>query len=120
MFSPDTHRVATLTEDGDVRLWDATNGEPITPSLPHLREHAIGNLAFSPDGQRLLIATGADTVFIREFTKSHASPKDLLVRAQVLSGHRIDSTAGMLALGNVALSNAWQIVHSSKAQTAAH
>ena len=111
VFSPDSRRMASLTEDGDLRLWDATTGEPITPCLRHPRESDAGSLAFSPDGKRLLIATGADEVFLREFTETHAEPEDLVLQAQALSAHRIEPTGGIVALGNAGLSNAWQTLH---------
>lgn len=108
VFTPDGRRVATLTHDGEVRLWDATTGEPITASLAHAHRYDAGNLSFSPDGQRLLIATGADAVFIREFPKNQAAAGELLLETQVLSGHRIEPAGGFLELDNVTLSNAWR------------
>jgi len=107
VFSPDNHRVATISAEGELRLWDARTGEPITPSLPHPHRYDVGRLMFSPGGEHLLLATGADAMFIREFKKNIAPLNDLLLQAQILSAHRIDSEAGVVGLGKLTLSNAW-------------
>jgi tetratricopeptide (TPR) repeat protein len=55
-FSPDGGRVATASDDGTARLWDAASGKP----LAVLREHTaqVAAVAFSPDGSRLATASG--------------------------------------------------------------
>ena len=111
VFSPEAHRVATLTADGEARLWDAATGEAMTPTVLHPHRYDAGHLMFSADGQRLLVATGADAVFLRAFSRNTAALEDLVLQAQVLSGHRIDAAAGMLALDRTSLSNAWQRWH---------
>jgi WD40 repeat protein/serine/threonine protein kinase len=81
-FSPDGRRVATIsgrllgnpwlpsgTEDilasvldGEVRVWDAATGNPITPSLPHRGiQPELLNSPFSPDGLRLVTFTSHAT-----------------------------------------------------------
>jgi WD40 repeat protein len=107
-FTPDGNRAATLTEDGDVRLWDSATGEAITPTLPHRHEFSAGCLAFSPDGNRLLVATGGDSIAIREFARNGERIDKLMAQAEVLSAHRIAGTAGLLPLDTSTLSNAWQ------------
>lgn len=54
LFSPDGQSVATASEDGTAKVWDATTGQEICT----LRGHTSGvrGVAFSADGQRLATA----------------------------------------------------------------
>jgi WD40 repeat protein/class 3 adenylate cyclase len=54
-YSPDGNRLATAGADGNTILWDARTGE----ELNRFSNEGIGitNLAFSPDGQSLVITT---------------------------------------------------------------
>ncbi|MBI2927384.1 MAG: protein kinase [Verrucomicrobia bacterium] len=51
-FSPEKLRVATASQDGTARLWDAATGEPLIDPLAH--DRAVWFVEFSPDGRRLL------------------------------------------------------------------
>lgn len=115
LFSPDGARLATLTIEGDVRLWSAETGEPITPTIPHPSKHSRGRLSFSPDGRRLLIASGGDAAWSREFIPEKSSLAQLSQLADVLSGRRLDAAAGMTPLDSVTLSNDWKQVRALRA-----
>src|SRR5207247_2468678 len=51
-FSPDGHRVLTISQDNLTRVWDADTGEPLTPPIPHATR--AGASAFSSSGRYLL------------------------------------------------------------------
>jgi WD40 repeat protein len=112
IFAPDDRYVVTLTARGDLQLWSATTGEAITRPLPHPYVGEAGHLSYLPGGHQLLIATGADEVWMREFVPSVLSMDALSLEVQVLSGQRVDPVVGLIPLEPVALSNA---VHSWRA-----
>ncbi|HTI70378.1 MAG TPA: protein kinase [Candidatus Limnocylindria bacterium] len=121
-FSPDSHRVVTLALEGDVRLWDALTGEAITPTLPHRHSYNLGHVAFSPRasgpvnpitatnsfGDRLLIAVGGDGPVLRDFNPATQPLPALINQAELLTGHRLDPTAGTIRLDPETLSNHWR------------
>ena len=54
LFSPEGSRIATLSDDKIVRMWDAESGRPLL-QLAHPEE--VANVVFSADGTRLLTWT---------------------------------------------------------------
>jgi tetratricopeptide (TPR) repeat protein len=53
-FSPDGRRIATASEDGTARVWDAAGGQELLTLK--LRRGRVSDVAFSPDGVRLATA----------------------------------------------------------------
>jgi eukaryotic-like serine/threonine-protein kinase len=53
-FSPDGRHLVTVGDDYTARVWDATDGRPLLPRLPHC--DTVLSAAFAPDGHRLLTA----------------------------------------------------------------
>ena len=105
--------MATLTTGGDVRIWAAETGEPITAPMSHPSPNGLGRLGFSRDGRRLLIATGDDAALLREFIPDSSSISELLLKANTLSARKVDIAAGMVPLDPLTLSNAWHQLHAS-------
>ncbi|MBI2946810.1 MAG: hypothetical protein HYY23_04130, partial [Verrucomicrobia bacterium] len=61
IFSPDGQRIATISGNNAARVWDAANGEGLTPHLRHARQ--VTHLAFSPDS-KVLVTTSANLIRI--------------------------------------------------------
>jgi len=51
VFGPDGHRLASSSQDGTIKLWDAQTGQDTLTLTGH--PDRVHNLAFSPDGHRL-------------------------------------------------------------------
>jgi WD40 repeat protein len=57
-FSLDGRRIATASDDGTARLWDAVSGEPVSDEL--VKDGRLVEVKFSADGRRLLVLGSAD------------------------------------------------------------
>ncbi len=54
-YSPDGTRIVTASSDHTARVWNARDGKPLTPPLPH--GGIVNHAAFSGDGSRIVTAS---------------------------------------------------------------
>ncbi len=94
--SADGRFIATGGHDGFARVWNARNGQPVTPWLPAGRSACDASL--SPDGSRLLTTCGEELRLWEMFSASPDHPRfphPSAVRAIVSrDGRRLFTAAG--------------------------
>ena len=56
VFSPDSATLATVGQDGAVRLWDVAEGEPLGAPLQEAGGGESSTVVFTPDGRTLVVA----------------------------------------------------------------
>ena len=84
--SPDGAAVATVSDDGTARVWDAERLTPRTPLLRTGPPTKGGDVAFTPDGERIVVASGGT------------------VSVWTLDGEKVDSVAAGGRIWGVAVS----------------
>jgi WD40 repeat protein len=130
-FSPDGRRVVTISHDGSARVWDVNNGDPLTPPLPHgiSIQTSPGEANYNPHGHsdtpqasfgadnRRALTAGRNALQVWNLMPDDRPANDLILLAQVFSGHRIDATGGLVPLGAGELHATWQALKSKYVET---
>jgi WD40 repeat protein len=109
-FSPDGRYVLTASFDHTARVWDAATAEPVTPPLQH--SDWVMHAAFSPDGRRVVTASADGTARVWALPSTDRPVRELILLAEMLSGVRLDPTAGSLPLDAEALQDRWRRLRS--------
>jgi WD40 repeat protein len=84
-FSPDGKFIASLSDNSELRVWDARSGAGCLKvfwegnSFPELPDRRVISMAFSPDGKRIIAPAYDDTVRIWDSSTGE--------QAMVLRGH---------------------------------
>ena len=130
-FSLNGRRVITISHDGTARVWDVNNGDPLTPPLPHgisiptspgeayYNPHGHSDTpqaSFGADNRRAMTA-GRNALQVWNLMPDNRPASDLILLAQVLSGHRIDATGGVVPLDAGVLHTTWQALRSKYVET---
>ena len=95
MWSPDGTRVATASEDGTARVWDARTGQAVGAPLAHPQVR-VYSVAWSPDGAWL--ATAADDKTARVWDQSPLQARDagrLTELSETFSDWTVNETSGL-------------------------
>jgi WD40 repeat protein len=59
VFSPDSRRIVTASDDHTARVWDATSGQLQATLQGHTDR--VSSAVFSPDGERIVTASADNT-----------------------------------------------------------
>jgi len=112
-FGSQNDLVATASNDGTARIWDARTGEPITPPLQH--HGPVTDVAFSPRGNHLITA-GPSAGRLWQLAPDDRPLEELVQAAQVLAGGRIDETAGLAPLPMDVVRQSWRVMRGKQAE----
>jgi WD40 repeat protein/tRNA A-37 threonylcarbamoyl transferase component Bud32 len=119
-WSPDGRQLVTCTEDNDLHLWDAVEGNPIL-TLRGPAQQVIG-LAWSPDGTRIVVCARDGKIAIWDATPGYASeraPALLEALNTRLAASPQDREALALRAGIHARRGAWDAAAADAARLAA-
>ena len=110
-FSHDGLLVVTASWDKTARVWDAATGQPITPPLNH--KGPVECAMFTPDDRAVRTAGHTrEDGFIGSWTlvPDNRPTKELVLLAERLSLHRLDSSGTLVKLDLETLTNAsWRL-----------
>ena len=95
-YNPAGDRFVTASEDGAARVWNATNGIPITPELRHTG--TVLWAEFSPDGRSVVTASADKTACIWDAT-SGALKQELRGHSCGLTVARFSPSGDFVATG---------------------
>ncbi|WP_379498493.1 hypothetical protein [Nonomuraea thailandensis] len=84
-FSPDGHLMATASDKGTVRMWNASTHQPLGPPLTG-HTAMVNGAAFSPDGTMLVTASTDQTLRLWDVTGRRTAGEPLTGHTGVVTG----------------------------------
>ena len=102
-FSDDGRRIATASDYGYARVWDAFSGAPLTPLLSH--QFGVYHARFSADGRRLVTASLDRTARIWTVVIGDGAPLSaalLADAAELVGGFSLSESGAPLPLDTLA------------------
>jgi WD40 repeat protein/tetratricopeptide (TPR) repeat protein len=109
-FSADGRLVATGSEDDKmIRAWDAATGEPVTPRVRNgvQKNCSPQSLNISAAGYHLLTLDSCGVEREWDLSPEGRPLEDLISFTEVLSGHRINATSGLVPLERERFQRVW-------------
>ncbi|MBI4326407.1 MAG: protein kinase [Chloroflexi bacterium] len=111
VFSRDGRRIVTACRGGTARVWDAETSEPLTPALKHLWS-TVAQAQFINQGRSILTKRFTGEACVCALPPDTRPVGDLVLLAQLLSGHEGHSTGGILPKTPEELREAWKTLRS--------
>src|SRR5262249_46194292 len=114
-FSADGNFVVTASKEGG-RVWDAATGRLLTVPVLAGRGAGWGEAGLAPDNRRVVAADHDELVRVWEVLSDGDEPTvDLVLRARLVAGQRVDAGGGLAPLGPTALRDGWAALHPGAA-----
>jgi WD40 repeat protein len=106
-FSADGRFIITGCQEG-CRGWEAATGRLLTVPLPPRRVSGWGRAALTPDNRRLVTLDHEYVHVWDNLLDAGDEPaEELVLRARLIAGQRVDASGGLMPLEPAALRDAW-------------
>jgi WD40 repeat protein/tRNA A-37 threonylcarbamoyl transferase component Bud32 len=117
-FSADGRFIITGSQEGG-RVWDAVTGQLLTVPLAPRRVSGWGRAALTPDHRRLVTL---DYEYVHVWDNlldvGNEPAEELVLRARLVAGQRVDVSGGLVPLEPTALRDAWAELRSRSSAAA--
>jgi len=105
-FSPDGRYLCSIDGSERLHVYDAATAQPITVPIRH--PGGILQALFTDDSQRAVTACSDGRVRFWNLSPQPGSVEELTLRAQLLSGHKLDETGALSQLAAGECARQWE------------